>query len=386
MKLLFHYPVLNVGGAEMSTLRLLRALADRGHEITLVLTVGGGLLEGEVDPRVQIIRLRSRSYGQRFISARGAWERFRQLPDLAAYCLTRAWGGIRMLALLMSKYDAAATLLQGTSTLLMRRFVRARVKGRWIRSDLRGADSSGALARRIATESGDIDCYICVSRIARESLVALVPEAAARAFVVHNILDSERMRSQGQGEGDPYPLPRKRTRVLTVCRLNDRAKGLLRMVRVHHALAARGYDFDWFVVGDGPDRERVAAAVRSSGLQERFHLVGGASNPFPYYRYADLVAMLSNYEGLCGAVNEAKVMGKPLLATEVSGIREQIEHGRNGWVVANDEASIIEGLALLLDDDDLRAGLTNDYLPPALLDDEAKLEALEALLSRGCRA
>jgi len=386
MKLLFHYPVLNVGGAEMSTLRLLRALADRGHEITLVLTVGGGLLEGEVDPRVQIIRLRSRSYGQRFISARGAWERFRQLPDLAAYCLTRAWGGIRMLALLMSKYDAAATLLQGTSTLLMRRFVRARVKGRWIRSDLRGADSSGALARRIATESGDIDCYICVSRIARESLVALVPEAAARAFVVHNILDSERMRSQGQGEGDPYPLPRKRTRVLTVCCLNDRAKGLLRMVRVHHALAARGYDFDWFVVGDGPDRERVAAAVRSSGLQERFHLVGGASNPFPYYRYADLLAMLSNYEGLCGAVNEAKVMGKPLLATEVSGIREQIEHGRNGWVVANDEASIIEGLALLLDDDDLRAGLTNDYLPPALLDDEAKLEALEALLSRGCRA
>src|SRR5690606_8711276 len=157
---------------------------DRGHEITLVLTVGGGLLEGEVDPRVQIIRLRSRSYGQRFISARGAWERFRQLPDLAAYCLTRAWGGIRMLALLMSKYDAAATLLLVTFALLMRRLARAREKSRGIRNDLRGADSSSALASRIATESGYIDCYICVSRIARESLVALVPEAAARAFVV----------------------------------------------------------------------------------------------------------------------------------------------------------------------------------------------------------
>jgi glycosyltransferase involved in cell wall biosynthesis len=386
MNLVFHYPVLNTGGAEKSTLRLLRALADRGHRITLVLTTGGGSLEPELDPRVRVVHLRRRQHGVRFLRARGAWERFRQLPDLAAYCATRMWGGVRMFAFLGGEYDAAGVLLQGTSTFFVRRFVRAGTKVHWIRSDLRGADDSGALARRISAAHGCIDRYVCVSRVACDSLVSAIPEAGAKARIVYNILDAERMRSLGDGAADPYPLPRSRTRVLTVCRLSDKAKALLRMVRVHEALAARGYDFDWYVVGDGPDRDKVAAAVESSRLQDRFHLLGGVQNPFPYYRHADLVAMLSNYEGLCGVVNEAKVMGKALLATEVSGIREQIEHGRNGWVVANDEASIFEGLRLLLDDERARAGLANDYLPPALLDDEAKLDALEAILAGGSRA
>jgi glycosyltransferase involved in cell wall biosynthesis len=380
MRLLFHYPVFNVGGAEKSTLRMLRALADRGHRITLVLTVGGGSLEPELDPRIEVVCLRTRAHGERFLRANGVWERLRQFPDLAAYCATRAWGGVRMLAFLGRQYDAGGTLLQGTSTFFLRRIARAKVKVHWIRSDLRGADASGALARRLAAACSEIDAYIGVSRVARDALVALVPRTAAKARIVYNILDAHRMRSLGTAAVDPYPAPRARLRVLTVCRLNDKAKALLRMVRVHAALAASGYDFDWYLVGDGPDRDKVAAAVRSSGLEDRFHLVGGVRNPFPYYRHADLVAMLSNYEGLCGVVNEAKVMGKPVLATEVSGIREQIEHGRNGWVVANDETAIAEGLQLLLDDSGLRTTLANDDLPPALLDDEAKLDVLEAIL------
>lgn len=380
MKLLFHYPVFNIGGAEKSTLRMLRALADRGHRVTLVLTVGGGSMEPELDARIKVVRLRGRTHGGRFLRAAGFPERLRQLPDLAVYCMTRAWGGVRMLAFLCKQYDAAGTLLQGTSTLFLRRFVRARVKVHWIRSDLGGADESGTLARRLAADCARIDHYVCVSEVARDSLVSSIPAAATKACVVYNILNADRMRSLGEDAADPYPMPRARMRVLTVCRLNDKAKAILRMVRVHKALAACGYDFDWYLAGDGPDRGKIEAAIASSGLQERFHLVGSVRNPFPYYRHADLVAMLSNYEGLCGVVNEAKVMGKSLLATEVSGIREQIEHGRNGWVVANNEASIFEGLRLLLEDDALRARLANDYLPSALLDDEAKLDALEGIL------
>lgn len=40
LKILLHYPVLNTGGAEHSTLRLLSALVERGCEVHLVLTVG----------------------------------------------------------------------------------------------------------------------------------------------------------------------------------------------------------------------------------------------------------------------------------------------------------------------------------------------------------
>lgn len=385
MKLLFHYPVLNLGGAEKSTLRLLRALADRGHRITLVLTVGGGALESEVDPRIELICLRKRQHGARFREATGLWAKLCSLPDLMAYCGSRIVGGLRMVSFRARKYDAAAVLLQGTPTFFTRFFVRAGVRVHWIRSDLSGADGSGRLAKRLAKACRKTDRYVCVSDLCRDSLLASVPGAAQKAEVVHNILGVEQMRRLAFGSPSPYVETSERLRVLTVCRLQDKAKALLRMLRVHAALARAGYDFDWYVVGDGPDRSMLAAAIESEGLQDRFHLVGGVANPFPYYRHADMVAMLSYYEGLCGAVNEGKVMGKPVLATEVSGIREQIEHGCNGWVVANDEKAIIDGLRLLLDDDALRGRLANDHLPPALLDDEAKLDALENIF-RGVAA
>ncbi|HMT39271.1 MAG TPA: hypothetical protein PKD02_11345, partial [Thermomonas sp.] len=58
LKILLHYPVLNTGGAEHSTLRLMSALVERGCEVHLVLTVGGGSLEPRIDPRVAVHHLR----------------------------------------------------------------------------------------------------------------------------------------------------------------------------------------------------------------------------------------------------------------------------------------------------------------------------------------
>ena len=62
-KILFHYSVLNVGGAENSLLRMMRLLADHGWEVELVLSVAGGKLEPRVDPRVKVTHLRTKLLG-----------------------------------------------------------------------------------------------------------------------------------------------------------------------------------------------------------------------------------------------------------------------------------------------------------------------------------
>uniref|UniRef100_UPI00351288A1 glycosyltransferase n=1 Tax=Brevundimonas sp. TaxID=1871086 RepID=UPI00351288A1 len=90
--------------------------------------------------------------------------------------------------------------------------------------------------------------------------------------------------------------------------------------------------------------------------------------------------LASRFEGLSGMVNEAKVAGRPVVATRVSGVDEQLVDGKNGLIVNNDEDALVEGLDRILSDPALRARLTNDWLPPALLDDSAKLDRLEALL------
>ncbi len=377
---LFHYPILNVGGAEKSTLRMLRALCDRGWQVTLVLTTGGGELEPEIDPRVTVVRLRPRAYGQHFIAARDWSSRLRQLPDLFGYLAMRALGALRLLPFMFRRYDAAAVLLMGTPSYFVRRVVRADVRGIWIRNDLSGADPSGRVTAALRSAAGELDNFICVSEVSRKSLLMAVPEAQSKAVVIHNILAPEEMREMAGKAPPPFEPSRDGlVNILTVCRLNDRAKGLVRMARVCRALKDKGLKFHWYIAGSGTDRTLLEAEISALDIGDCMSLLGTLQNPFPAYQAADLIAMLSHYEGLCGVINEARVLGKAVIATRVSGIDEQLVSEKNGLVVEQEDADIIAGMTRMLTDPEFRKGLARGGYPAALLDDEAKLGRLEDL-------
>ena len=379
-RFLIHYPVLNLGGAEMSTLRLARALADRGWQVELVVTTGGGDLEARLDPRVKLTALRSRSTGERFAAARTFGARLRALPDLAAYLYQRVREVAVSVRYLFRRYDAAAIGLQGLSPAFCCDWVRAGRRFHWIRNDVVKVDDRGRVARRINRYHHRIDHYVCVAETARETFVAAFPQLRSKAVTIHNVIDAGAMRRQAQGHADPFAGHGQSLKVLTVCRLQEDSKGLVRMARVHRRLRERGLDFHWFVVGDGPDRAVLEAAVAELGIGDRFILAGPTDDPFGYYVYADLVAVLSYYEGLCGTVNEAKAIGRPVLVTRFPGVTEQIEDGVNGLIVDNDEDAIVEGMARMLTDPALRERLAAQPLPPAIADDDAKLDRLEALV------
>ncbi len=382
-QVLFHYPIFNVGGAEISSLRLMKALADLGWEVTLVLTTGGGPMEPVLDPRIRVVRLRPWSYGSRFKLASGIFAKSRALPDLIAYCAAFTLGAVRMLPFLFRRYEAAATLLHGTSTWFIRRVVRAKTRVHWIRNDLSRADPDLRTGAAIATASKEIDYYICVSEVVRQSLVRVVPDVAHKTRVIYNILDANSMRARSLEGSNPFPaLSINSLRVLSVCRLSEAPKGLLRMARVCRRLLDEGYQFQWFIVGDGPDRPLISSEIRKLHLDEHMVLLGTFDNPFPAYRHCDIVAVLSNYEGLCGVVNEAKILGKPIIATRFSGIEEQLIHGETGLIVDNDEEAIFLGMSALLTDTFLRERLSVAAMPKALMNDDAKLEEIQSLFLR----
>jgi len=379
--ILFHYSVLNIGGAEKSVLRLTKLLCDRGWDVTLVLTSGGGRLESQVDSRVAVIPLRPKEAGANFKRAAG-WRKLLYLTDALRYGIYRLIGEIRAAALSQKRFDMAAVSLQGLNASFVCAKINAAKRLHWIRSDLSQSDPQRKAIDNIDRHHHCTDHYICVSATAKRSFDAIFPHLQTKSLVIPNVIDAEQMRRSTEGN-----VPQMESvfglKVVTVCRLFDKAKGLFRMVRVHKRLHEEKIDFHWFVVGDGPDREKMQQAINDAGLQENMILLGSKENPFPYYRAADISATLSYYEGLCGAVNEAKVIGKPVLATEFSGIYDQIEHGVSGWIVQNNEDAIYEGLKTLLREDALRQRLTNDLLPQEIIDDDYKIDMLEALMDKG---
>lgn len=367
---LFHYSVLHLGGAENSLLRLMRLLLDHGWDVDLVLNIGGGANEAAIDPRVAVTRLTPGVRGAGFATARG-WRKLLHPLSFAAYLGARIPALWRAQRLKRKHYDVAVVSLQGLSSWLVCDVVRAGRRIQWIRSDLAACDPHGRTVRNFARFDHRIDHYACVSDTARASLVHAFPPAADKAVTLYNVIEPDAMRRAADGAPDPYPAG-DGLKVLTVCRLSEPSKGLRRMIEVHRRLIAEGSTHRWYVLGEGPDRGIAEAAIIEAGVADSFILVGADRNPFPWYAHADLVAVLSRFEGLCGVVNEAKILGRPVIATRFSGIEEQIGDGRGGLIVENDGDAILAGMRMMLNDATLRARMTNTALNPAIADDAGK--------------
>lgn len=373
-RILIHYPVFNRGGAEKSLLRLMAGLAARGHEVHLVLTSAGGALEAEVDPRVRIHHLRSiRTWdagkgGSPLSPARGL-----------RWMMGRAQEAVRRRRFRAMTFDAAFAGLAGLSPDFICNGVQAGKRYVFVRNDP-AVDRRGRWAERIRNYHARMDGYVCVSHFVEQAMAARFPEIAGKLVTIYNLLDPDGMRAKASAGGDPFPQSEGALRIVSVCRLLESQKALLRMVEVHRRLLDAGLPHVWHVLGDGPDRALLEQAIADHGVAATFKLHGDVANPFPYYKHADICAVLSRYEGLCGVVNEARVLERPVIATRFSGIEEQIETGVNGLIVEQDVESICDGLASLLRDSGLRARLAKGGYPQDLLDDDAKADALLALM------
>jgi glycosyltransferase involved in cell wall biosynthesis len=117
---------------------------------------------------------------------------------------------------------------------------------------------------------------------------------------------------------------------------------------------------DWVLdfAGDGATQSDVAALVGSVELDDRVNFLGQRHDVPDLLRRADIYALISHWEGFPYGVIEAMSAGLPVIASDVGGVAEAVEHGVTGFVVPRaDENAVAERIAGLLLDLDLRARL-----------------------------
>lgn len=110
------------------------------------------------------------------------------------------------------------------------------------------------------------------------------------------------------------------------------------------------------VVGDGPQRE--ALETRAAKIGARVTFVGQVPRPqvAEQIRRARVFVLNSTYEGLPHIVLEAKLAGRPVVATAVGGTPETIHDGIDGYLVpAENDIRLGSALQRLLEDPILRA-------------------------------
>lgn len=112
------------------------------------------------------------------------------------------------------------------------------------------------------------------------------------------------------------------------------------------------------VAGEGELEADLAARLAAEGLESAFELCGPLKDVSGFLAGLDLFVLPSLDECLPLAVLEAMSAGLPVLASDVGGVSEAIQHDQTGWLTpANDVGALTGALALLLDDAALRARL-----------------------------
>jgi glycosyltransferase involved in cell wall biosynthesis len=107
-------------------------------------------------------------------------------------------------------------------------------------------------------------------------------------------------------------------------------------------------DVRFVAAGQGPDEAAIRALHGRLGLGERFTLLGYRPDAVRVLAACDVFCLASHQEGLPVALMEAMVLGLPVVATDVGGVVELVEHGRHGLLVPPGRPDLIAGALLEL--------------------------------------
>ena len=77
--------------------------------------------------------------------------------------------------------------------------------------------------------------------------------------------------------------------------------------------------------------------------------MGFVSNPYPYIKMADIIVCPSRYEGLSTVITEGLVLGKAIVTTDCSGMRELLGKSEYGIITDNSEEGLYNGIKQLMD-------------------------------------
>lgn len=243
---------------------------------------------------------------------------------------------------LSKHYDVAISTAEFYCNNLVAEKIDAEKKIGWIHPDYSSLHTDTFFDKRTLDK---LDYIVTVSNTSKNSLIKVLPEYRNKVYFIPNLLNVEKIIKLSKDKPQEYskisgPI------FVTVARLDNSSKRLDRIVEVCRILKDKGFEFHWFIVGGGSDYDAIQTLSEKMKTTDVLHLLGAKVNPYPYIKYADAFVLTSQYEGKPVVVDEAMLLGCPVVTTQYTSAIEQI--GDNGQVVENNDMTAPMEIAEIL--------------------------------------
>jgi glycosyltransferase involved in cell wall biosynthesis len=320
------------GGQEIRVLTEARALARRGHEVTIAAPAESRIFEATHRYGVEGVAIPIGRKSPRGLLAMIALLRDRPFDVINTHSSTDSWLAavasrcVRHVPPLVRTRHISAPVPKNFSTRWLYRSATDRIVTTGEKLRLQVIDETGVAPDRVVSIPTGIDLDRFRTGDARSAKVAagLPPEA----FVIGIVAT---LRSW---KGHRYLLE-------AFAKREDKASRLV-------------------VVGDGPQREALEALARELGIAERVTFAGNREDVAPWLRAFDLFCLPSYAnEGVPQALMQAMACGLPVVTTPVGSIGEIVQDGETGRLVPpGDAAALGAAIEALLADAPLRSRLS----------------------------
>lgn len=191
-----------------------------------------------------------------------------------------------------------------------------------------------------------MDCIGIVGASNSKRLKQRFPRLADRIFPFYNLIDQPQMKAGKKGSNKCFT-------IATVGRPNwGPPKKTEFSIKVAAELKRRGVKFTWKVYGSGPseDVKRLNKYAAKLEVADCFLFAGYTPNITAEVRSADIMALLSAYEGCANSIYEALLCGTPVIATDVGCASEQIQDNITGRIVRMDVGEVADVIETLIKD------------------------------------
>ncbi|SDX65681.1 glycosyltransferase [Paenibacillus sp. CF384] len=369
-KVLFVIPTLTTGGAEKSLVNLLNLFDYSTYRVDLLLFKQEGIFIKQVPKEVNILPIpNTLKYAFKALDADGMKQLSSLNSNIRRYLgvfLTRVkyksnrnlgsqirWNLLFKQAIkeLPGDYDVAISYMHGEAMYYVADKVHAKKKMIWVHNDYNAEGFNKELDRPYVAK---FDKIVSISDECVNIFCDSFPDAAARTVYIPNLTSSSLIKQMAR-EFQPVEYVEARRSdpdkviLLSIGRLVTQ-KGFDVAIQAAKVMQDQNINFIWYIIGQGELREKLQKQIIEAHVEQRFILLGIRENPYPYYYHCNIFVQPSRYEGKSVALDEAKILAKPIIVSNYDTVKDQIIEDAEGIIVPLEPDQIAQAVINLIND------------------------------------
>lgn len=358
-RILFITQNMNMNGANKSLMNLLKVIDKEVYEIDLFAFLYEGILRDEIPDGINIIK--ENKYMSYFAdSMQNVWKKgniigkgirgISAIEKKVSGCTTDPhtkfllW---KFVPVFDKEYDVAIAWNEGACHKFLVEKITASIKIGWCHIDDEAYPYHYNLQKKYFPK---LD-YICtVSNKCKKALLNRYDISDSKVKIIRNIMPIKTIQ---EASSEKFSLfDSNQINILTITR-NENFKRNTDAIQAAQLLKEKGVKIHWWILGGGFTDEQYNSTC------EYLTFLRPVKNPYVYLRNCDIYVQTSRREAWGMAVNEAKILRKPIVVSNVEVFKEQIENELNGLVYDCSVNDLVEQILRFINDQELRKRIQN---------------------------